>query len=202
MADFLKAYQTTLENEGGFACNPSDKGGVTYKGIARNFWPKWGGWRYVDGCVDQLTKMPAYGTQEYYNWAKHLNSKLAEINALQSLVQVFYKVNFWDTARLDEITDQRVATWIFDHAVNGGARGIKWIQEAVGVVADGQIGQKSIAAINSADPLTLLESARNIAVNYRLEKVKKDPSQKQFLHSWLSRDGLSESQIKDAVANA
>lgn len=200
MADFFVAFEESMGNEGGFAHNPADAGGMTYKGIARNFWPKWGGWKYIDGAVDQLNRMPAYGTKEYLNWSRHLNKCLADINALQSLVKTFYKVNFWDTARLDEVQDQQVANWIFDHHVNGGARGIKWVQEAAGVTADGQIGPASIAAINAADPLTLLERARNIAGNYRLDKIKKDPTQRQFCAGWLKRDGFSETEIKEMIA--
>jgi len=201
MSDFFAAFESTMGAEGAFACNPNDHGGMTYKGIARQFWPKWGGWKYIDGAIDQLTKMPTYGTKEYLNWARHLNKCLADINALQSLVKTFYKTNFWDTARLEEVQDQRVADWIFDHHVNGGARGVKWIQEAAGAAVDGQIGPASIAAINDADPLTLLERARNIAGNYRLEKIKKDPTQRQFIHSWLARDGFSATEIKDMIAS-
>lgn len=200
MSDFFAAFDNTMGTEGAFACNPNDHGGMTYKGIARQFWPKWGGWKYIDGAITQLTNMPAYGTKEYFNWARHLNKCLADINALQSLVKTFYKVNFWDMARLDEVNDQRVANWCFDHHVNGGARGLKWMQEAAGVTADGQIGPASIAAINAADPLTLLERARNIAGNYRLEKIKKDPTQRQFARGWLKRDGCTDEEINRLLA--
>lgn len=39
MADFDKAHLEVMGNEGGYANNPVDAGGETYKGIARKFWP-------------------------------------------------------------------------------------------------------------------------------------------------------------------
>ncbi|RYD50653.1 MAG: hypothetical protein EOP52_13405, partial [Sphingobacteriales bacterium] len=36
MADFLTAYKRTAVAEGGYANDPDDLGGETYKGIARN----------------------------------------------------------------------------------------------------------------------------------------------------------------------
>ena len=38
----------TLETEGGYVNDPSDSGGETYCGIARNSNPKWEGWKIVD----------------------------------------------------------------------------------------------------------------------------------------------------------
>ena len=44
MADFKVAFAKTIRFEGGYVNHKADKGGETYKGIARNFWPKWKGW--------------------------------------------------------------------------------------------------------------------------------------------------------------
>ena len=38
----------TLETEGYYVNDPSDSGGETYCGIARNSNPKWQGWKIVD----------------------------------------------------------------------------------------------------------------------------------------------------------
>jgi len=53
MADFDKYYPILLKAEGGyasaeFAAKYNDKGGETYKGIARNFNPAWEGWAIID----------------------------------------------------------------------------------------------------------------------------------------------------------
>ncbi|MBC7912857.1 MAG: hypothetical protein H7Y07_01930, partial [Pyrinomonadaceae bacterium] len=48
MANFDLAYKITMHNEGGYANDPQDNGGETWKGVARNFCPKWAGWVIVD----------------------------------------------------------------------------------------------------------------------------------------------------------
>ena len=48
MADFNKAYKATMGHEGGYVDDPADKGGETYKGIARRYNPGWGGWKQID----------------------------------------------------------------------------------------------------------------------------------------------------------
>jgi lysozyme family protein len=72
-------------------------------------------------------------------------------------------------------------------AVNAGpGRASKWLQTALGVVADGQIGPKTLAALKGQDPAhlanALLERTeqhyRSIA-NGRLAK---------FLRGWLNRN--------------
>lgn len=199
MSDFNVAHQKVMGNEGGYANNPSDAGGETYKGIARKSWPQWGGWKYVDGVKANTVPQPPYGTAAYRNHVNYLNGCLAQLTSLQQMVLDFYKVNFWDRYRLSEVNDQTVATWLYDHVVNGGARGAQWMQEAVGVTADGKIGPATIAAINAADPVTLLQEAEDVAAFYRLDRAAADPSQIQFLPSWLRRDGVSAEEISQVM---
>jgi lysozyme family protein len=184
-----------MGHEGGYANNPADRGGETYKGIARNYWPRWSGWKYIDGLTIQLVKQPEYGTKAYFNWAKFLNEKLEAIVALQQLVLGFYKMNFWKD--LDEIDSQVIATWVYDKDVNTGSMGSRWLQEALGVVIDGRIGPKTIAAANSADPLALLDEMKEHATHYYLELAQK-PNQAGFWKSWISRVGLSTERLAQA----
>lgn len=199
MSDFLLAHKEVMSNEGGYANNPADRGGETYKGVARNFWPKWGGWKYIDGAKGGTLKQPPYGTSEYYSWAKFLNSQLANINALQQLVLDFYRANFWK--HLSEITDQALATWIYDKDVNTGSMGSRWLQESLSVVVDGCIGPKTIAAANKADAFTLLERMKTIAVDYYLHLAQK-PHQSGFWKSWIARVELSPEKLAQANSRA
>jgi lysozyme family protein len=48
MADFKQAHSIVMNNEGGYANDPSDRGGETYKGISRNNFPNWKGWKLID----------------------------------------------------------------------------------------------------------------------------------------------------------
>lgn len=43
MAIFEKAYDPVRQWEGGWCNVEGDRGGETYAGIARNFWPGWPG---------------------------------------------------------------------------------------------------------------------------------------------------------------
>lgn len=201
MAVFEIADEITGGHEGGYANNPCDAGGETYKGVARKFW---GGinaiWDAVDDAKYKLGIAPKFGTVEYQKYARELNRMLANDGSLQVAIKKFYRAQFWDANNLDLVTSQPVANWIYDHAVNGGARGVKWAQEAAGVTADGQIGPKSIAAINAMQPEAFLEAAKKVAGAYRMEKIRKDPSQRQFARSWLSRDGFTPEEIKSMLA--
>lgn len=204
MADFLTAHNKTMGTEGGYANNPADAGGETYKGIARKFWHRWAGWPVVDQVKKTMTKQPPYGSGAYFNWAKALNKLLAANLTLQKHVLTFYMVNFWDANRLGEINDQAVAEWTYDHIVNAGARGAMWLQLAACVKADGGIGPATIAAVNACDPSQLLARCEDIAAAYRLDKAAANPSQIQFLTSWLTRDGQPAAiiaQVKKAAAD-
>jgi lysozyme family protein len=190
MADFLPAHQATMGDEGGWAYNPADHGGETYKGIARNFWGHWKGWGIVDQIrIDEMVPSPPYGGPGYSLWVKLFNRKLAEHSGLQVLVRTFYFNNFWTANHLDQINAQDVANWLYNHIVNGGGRGVKWMQIAARVTPDGGIGPKTIAAINATPAAELLARAEDVAGAYRLDVAHQDPSQIQFLTSWLTRDG-------------
>lgn len=189
MAEFLTAHQKTMGNEGGYANNPDDAGGETYKGAARKMHPKWAGWAIIDQAKKSMTAQPPYGTGSYFNWVRALNKILAANLILQKYVLTFYDGNFWTPNRLGEIVSQQVAEWAYDHLVNAGARGAIWLQLAAAVTPDGDIGAKTITAINSMEPVYLLERCEDIAGAYRLDKAAKCPSQIQFMSSWLTRDG-------------
>lgn len=60
------------------------------------------------------------------------------------------KKNYWDAYQCDQLPDL-IAFHVFDTAYNGGYPA-KWLQEAIGVTADGIIGARTIAAARSADP--------------------------------------------------
>jgi lysozyme family protein len=199
MAEFEPAYLKTTATEGGYANDPHDRGGETYKGVSRINWPKWGGWKYIDGAKGGLLNQPAFGSHEYYNWTKVLNNQLANVNALQVLVAAFYQLNFWK--RLGEISDQALASFIYDKDVNTGSMGSRWLQEAVVVTVDGQIGPKTIAAVNSSNAFVLLERIKTLAVDYYLTLAQK-PGQSGFWKSWIGRVDLSPAKLAQANSRA
>lgn len=178
-----------MNHEGGYANNPRDTGGETYKGIARNFWPKWPGWQNID-----LIKLN-YGVE-----ADKIN-KAGEQNAeLQTHVLGFYKANFWDVLKLDEITNEALAVELFDTGVNCGTSiAALFLQRALNVsnkdgkeypdmVLDSKIGPKTVSIANSHPRpndvlklLNVLQGARYVSI------CEHNTTQETFLRSWLSR---------------
>ena len=174
MADFKIAYDKTAKFEGGYANNPKDRGGETYKGIARNFFPKWKGWQ----VIDKLDKKDV----------KKLNSVLAHDNQMQEWVHRFYQDNFWSQIRGNEIQDQEVANNIYDFAVNSGvSRAIKYMQMVLGVEVDGQFGPVTLGKLNTFGEMTFVNKYKKERLDFLNKIVQNNPSQKTFLAGWTSR---------------
>lgn len=191
MAKFDIAELITGRNEGGYANNPADTGGETYAGIARNYWPKWEGWKYIDKYKAAYSK-----SDKKLSIAKWVNGS-AKITSepLNFMVSTFYKKNFWDVNSLDQINNQQLANTVYDFGVNSGtAKAAKFLQQSVNSIysttltVDGQIGNKTITAINGFDcnepELIYNEFNRRREDFYR--SIAKG-NQVQFLKSWLSR---------------
>lgn len=199
MAQFKVALAATDQTEGLYCNATGDAGGETYRGVARNFHPKLGLWKYIDMAKQELGSCTRDSAAQ---WLKRLNANLAQIPALQTAIDKFYRAQFWDANKLTSVADQGVANWIYDHVVNAGARGVKWAQEAAGVKADGEIGFVSIEAINAMPPAEFLRRAEDVAAFYRLDRALAKPSQIQFLPSWLRRDGVSKEEIGEVMLMA
>lgn len=161
-ADFFPAFEKMIVREGGYVLHhvPGDTGGQTYAGVARNKNPQWPGWP----IIDQGGTPPA------------------------SMVRDWYRANYWTPLRLDAVDDQRVASTLFDFAVNAGTgTAAKLAQIVVGTTPDGAIGAKTLAAIN-AYPVELFLAHYTLAkiARYR-DIVRRDKTQIKFLMGWLNR---------------
>lgn len=190
MANFKTAFNLTMGHEGGYVFDPLDRGGETYRGIARQFHPNWEGWGIIDGL-------------------KSLDGKIEELVAerhglLSSHVEGFYKKQFWDRLRLDALGHQKIAEELFDTAVNMGVSVAgRFLQRSVNLtnrnakdapdlVVDGRIGAKSLAAFDQSEKnwpnilktLNILQGARYIDI------VERNPSQERFFNGWLNRVSL------------
>jgi lysozyme family protein len=68
------------------------------------------------------------------------------------LAKRIYRIQYWDPCRADDLPAP-LRYPVFDAAVNSGVdQAAKWLQRAVGVIADGKIGPKTVAAANSIPP--------------------------------------------------
>jgi lysozyme family protein len=187
MANFLESHKVVMVHEGGYANHPADKGGETYKGVARKFHPNWDGWSIVDK----------------YKGLPNFENKLNEDRALQSKVLSFYKEVFWDALKLDLVENEAIALELYDTSVNmGQSIGAKFLQTALNVsnkngksypdlTKDGKIGPKTIAALNKHENQKDLLKVLNVLQGARyIDIMERDPSQEVFFRSWFNRVSL------------
>lgn len=144
MADYKHAIAKILRTEGGYVNDTDDAGGETYKGIARNFWPNWAGWKIIDSVK---TKGWPSGNDKFDNDVKsHI---LLKILVLQDMVVAFYKSNFWDKVGGDQIASQTIADNLVDSAVNEGIKpAVKRAQMIVGLAQTGVVTPELVTRLN------------------------------------------------------
>ncbi len=145
MAEFDLAYAKTSAYEGGYAKDPIDRGGETYRGIARLRHPGWAGWQRIDA----LKRKGAFP------------ENLDTDRTLQAGVRTFYRSVFWDRCRGDELADQALADKLYDSAVNLGVRcAVRFLQSSLNLlnrnqrdyadlIEDGWFGGKTLAALDA-----------------------------------------------------
>lgn len=182
MADFKIAFDITMLTEGEY--NPGIGESETYMGIDRSQNPNWLGWKAIDIIKSQ-----------------YKNKSVADLNilfrtniALQAQVQSYYKANYWDNLMLNNITDQQVASGLFDCSVNPciitvskAAQMACNVVKQKSVVVDGKFGNNSLNAVNSLPPNLYLTAFNGIRVADYYERTRLTPSMVQWLNSWLGR---------------
>jgi lysozyme family protein len=128
--NWKQAFDLMLKSEGGYVHHPSDPGGRTNLGVTQATWENWVG----------------RGSDE------------AEMRGLTpEKVEPLYKKKYWDVVRADELPSG-IDYLVFDMGVNAGpGRSIKLLQTAVGVTPDGGFGPMTMAAVQAADPVELIE---------------------------------------------
>lgn len=107
--------------------------------------------------------------------------------------KAIYLRDFWSPFAFDQISNDDVATKIFDTSVNvGSKRAFRFAQQAAntfgkGLVEDGAFGPKSVSAVNSIDPKQFLVAFRKIQSDYYKGLVDAKPNLSVFLRGWLAR---------------
>ena len=172
MADFTKAFELMIVHEGGYGNDQDDPGGETYKGVARKIFSKWEGWTKVD-LLKRQSGFPA---------------NLDKDTELQASVEDFYRVTFWDKMNGDQITNQEVASSIFDFGVNAGfGTSASLAQLVIGANTDGVIGPDSIVCINNFDSDHFLAAFTVAKIARYVNIVKKRPTSRKYFYGWVIR---------------
>lgn len=159
---FSEVIPHILAQEGGYVNNPADRGGATNLGI----------------------------TQRNYSAWLHSKGQSFRDVALMTVTEAksVYLDFFWTPSKCMSMPDW-LRHFYFDTVVNSGApRAAKIVQEAAGVLADGRVGPKTLAAVNEFDSELLLSRAINIRFRFFGEIVARDKSQLQFIAGWMARN--------------
>ena len=99
------------------------------------------------------------------------------------LAKRIYKNKYWDSIKAEELPPAaRYA--VFDGAVNSGpGQAIKWLQRSLGVLDDGIIGPKTIAAANAVNP----DALRMRMLSQRLKFMASLANWPAFSRGWANR---------------
>lgn len=127
----------------GFANDPVDAGGATMCGVTLNTFKAYcrkNG--FTDSSVRALRRM------DYKTWLDII------------------KTMFWDKWKADEIEDQSVANAVVDWSWASGKYGITIPQRILGVVQDGIVGKKTIAALNAQDGKEFFDQVQDARLKY------------------------------------
>ena len=154
--NFDKCLSITLRHEGGWADHPRDPGGATMKGVT-------------------------IGTYAQFKGRKVTKDELRNISDAD--LRTIYRRNYWDKVRGDDLP-AGLDLVAFDGAVNSGpARGARWLQQGVGVAADGKIGPATIAAAKAAPVSPAIAASCDARLEF-LHRLKTWPT---FGRGWQSR---------------
>ena len=197
MAQFEPAFQRTVGYEGGYADNPKDKGGETYKGVARKRHAKWPGWSIID-TYKQANGITTRATSQQ---ARMLSGLLARDMSVQTLVTELYRTEFWNKIMGDSIPSQAIANELFDSAINAGPKpAVEILQKALNLFVppgsqlrtDGAMGPTTLGVLQGrlARPIDA-QALLSAMVVYRgmryIGLINKDETQRVFAVSWFSR---------------
>jgi lysozyme family protein len=123
----------TVKNEGYLSNHKDDKGGMTWKGIARNIHPNWAGWKEID----KILKGGGGQAQIKVN------------RSIEEMVQTFYFNEFWKPLRCQEIIVPIKRNKLFDTAVNIGIKNaVKIMQRSMLLEDNGILNDEFIKNYN------------------------------------------------------
>jgi len=155
-SNFEASLAHVLQSEGGFSNLSADPGGMTNLGCTKAVWEEFVGHPVSEADMRGLTPDD---------------------------VAPLYKRKYWDKVSGDDLP-AGLDYAVFDAAINSGpGRAAKWLQEAVGVTADGAIGSGTLAAVAAFDVQELIKAYSD----KRLGFLQSLPTFETFGKGWTNR---------------
>jgi lysozyme family protein len=128
------------------------------------------------------------GGETKYGICKRSYPNLNIKNLTIEEAEEIYKRDFYDKMKIDKINNEDVAFSLFDFSVNVGVyQATKIIQRVVKVEQDGIIGNITLSAINSKNPIILDLNFIIEKVNFYLKIVERNRNKTTYLLGWLRR---------------
>lgn len=164
MTDLDRALAITFGQEGGQSNNKADRGGVTNMGVTQ----------------------AAYDT-----FCRRLKRPKKSVKTLtRSEAVEFYRLKHWEWPGVANLP-WPFSMLAFDGGVNSGeTRGIKWVQQGLGLKADGLIGPRTIGAaqmaVESGDGAALFRTVEARS-RFLANLCQKNHTQITFVEGWWVR---------------
>ena len=170
-------YKLEFSNENDVLERNATEDGWTFMGIYQGAFPQLDLWKVI------RQKM-----QQYNGDMKLVGSMLYNNATVREMVEAFYKKEFWDKARLDEVVSQQVANEIFVAGVNMGIKkAVMLAQKLVCVPADGVMGPKTLTAINKYDDAVFDEMYDVLEIDHYETIIANNPSKRIYAKGWRNR---------------
>lgn len=163
--------------EGGWVNNPDDQGGETNKGITYATWEQFFG--------DTHDRFMAMSDAD---WA------------------YIFLHGYWNAILGNQINSQAIADFLVDWYWGSGTYAVRHLQQVLNdlgyaVSIDGAMGPQTLAAVNAADPQTLLDALNANKAQFYQSIVDNDPSQAQFLQGWMNRLNSLYAQVSSYIGD-
>lgn len=155
--------------------NPNEKG-LTFMGIYEAAHPSWQGWGQVRAAIN------TYGDLEKASVALYNDDALIE------KVKIFYKKEFWDKMRLDEVDSELKSCELFVFGANvDTVPAVRVLQRFLGVVVDGIMGAQTLKALNNYDEQAFDVDFDRAEIAYYRNLVKIKPAYYIYERGWINR---------------
>jgi lysozyme family protein len=148
----------------GFANDPDDLGGATMCGVT-------------------LATFTEYCRRKGYPRPTIVRLKAIKYKEWLEIL----KTMFWDKWKADQINNESIALILVDWVWGSGKYGITIPQKAIGVTADGNVGPKTIAAVNAKDPKQLFDLIRKERLAYIERICRSRPTNLKYRRGRLNR---------------
>lgn len=162
-----KAFEFVKIDEGEFSDDLEDNGGPTRLGITIFDYADW----------NHLGKVPQRGTAAFTAMRERVR------NMSERECTDIYRAKYWLPVNADSLP-LGLDYWQFDCGLlNGVITANRWLQNVVGVVQDGQIGPKTLAALQQKDSKMVLTGIETL----RRRRLRSLPDWPTFGRGWTNR---------------